>query len=385
MIAHKYGANDHRGISFVVRDGFWLALILVVPAFILFWNMSSFFLLVGQSPDVVRLAESYLHALTWGLLPNFIMIALLEVIIGLGHARVILKFTIFSVLLNVLVSFILIFGKFGFPALGIAGAGWGMTVSYWITAIILCIYLSRNKTYNCFFNQLFTFTKPVFLFELFRVGAPMGLMYCVEVAFFFALTVVMGLLGSQEMAANQIALQYLGTLMSVIFAIAQAITVRMGHLLGSGDIESSKKTAYAGVGIAFSFMFLVAIGYWFFPKILISVDFNIHKPENFQITSFAIQFLAINALFQIFEAMRISLFGALRSLKDTHFTLFVSIVSFWVIALPLGYLLATRLKLGGTGLWWGMVLGAISSVLLLYWRFQYKLNHYPVEQSIINV
>jgi MATE family multidrug resistance protein len=148
LIAHKVGANDHNGISLIARDGLLLAILLAVPAFILFWNMAPIFLLFGQSAAVVLLAKSYLHALVWGLPANLIMIACLEVIIGLGHARVILAFSILTVSLSILGSYILIFGKFGLPALGIAGAGWGMTISYWITVTAVVIYIISKKTYR---------------------------------------------------------------------------------------------------------------------------------------------------------------------------------------------------------------------------------------------
>src|SRR5262249_54848450 len=153
----------------------------------------------------------------WGLLPNFIMIAILESIIGLGHAKVIMVFTVLSVCLNVFFSFVFIFGKFGFPVLGIAGAGWGMTISYWITGIVLASYALLSKKYKKYFFHILNARKPSFLWELLQVGVPMGTMYCVEVAFFFALTLVMGSISSRLLAANQIALQYMGTLMAVIF------------------------------------------------------------------------------------------------------------------------------------------------------------------------
>lgn len=376
LVAHKFGEEDHKGISFIVRDGLWLALILVLPAFTLFWNMSPIFLLFGQNPAVVSLAQAYLHALAWGLLPNFIMIVLLDAIIGLGHAKLILKFTILSTLLNITTSYLLIFGKFGLPALGIAGAGWGMTLSNWISVIVLISYLVMNKTYQPYFSQLFKLTKPFYFVELLRVGTPMGLMYCIEVAFFFVLTLIMGIFGNQFMAANQVALQYLGALMTIIFSLAQAITVRMGHLLGAGDVKSASGTALAGISMAFLLMFLVAIVFWTAPDYLVSIDFDSQKAENFEIIHLAIQFLAVSAIFQIVEAMRIALFGALRSLKDTHFTLIISVLSFWIIALPLGYLIAIPLKVGGTGFWWGMSIGALSSLVLLYYRLRYKLSHY---------
>ena len=145
LISHKHGAKDLTGISHVLRDGLFLALLLTIPSFLLFWNMAPIFLLFGQKPSVVELAKSYLHALSWGLLPNFIAIALFELIIGLGKTRVLTFFTVLCVSMIVLFSYVLIFGKCGFPALGIAGAGWGMTIAYWMIAIIVSIFLLNTQ------------------------------------------------------------------------------------------------------------------------------------------------------------------------------------------------------------------------------------------------
>jgi MATE family multidrug resistance protein len=382
LVSHKYGAKDHNGISLVVRDGLFLAILLAIPAFIVVWNASSIFLLFGQSPAIVLLAKAYLHALAWGILPNFIMIAFLEFIVGLGHIRIIIIFNVLSVSINIFFSFALIFGKFGMPALGIAGAGWGTTISYWVTVVILATYVLTHKYYRNYLHQIFNFSKPSFLMELLQVGVPMGAMYCVEVAFFFVLALVMGSLGSHLLAANQIAMQYLGTLMGVIFSIAQAITVRMGHLLGAKELNSAKHAGYAGIFISAAFMGIISIFYWFFPLVLISIDFDIHNPNNLEIVRDITMLFAISGVFQILEAMRISLFAALRALKDTHFTLLISIISFWCIALPIGYLLATYFQLGGQGLWYGMVMGATFSVLLLYWRFKSKMRRYNPHEFV---
>jgi MATE family multidrug resistance protein len=376
LVSHKYGAKNHSSIALIIRDGLLLSLLLAIPAFILFWNMAPIFLVFGQDASIVLLAKSYLHALAWGLLPNFIAIAIFEFLIGLGKTRIIMNFTVLGVSLVIFFSYVLIFGKWGFPALGIAGAGWGVTISYWIIAAVVSLYVLTHKDYKNYFYHIFNRKQPSFLWELLLVGAPMGAMYCFEVAFFFALTLVMGSLGSQLLAANQIALQYSGALMSVIFSIAQAITVRMGHLLGAKEIDSAKNAAYIGIFISATFMGIIAICYWLFPSLFISVDFDVHNLNNAEVVRDIKKLFAISAFFQIFEAIRISLFGALRALKDTNFTLLTSIISFWCIALPIGYLLATYFKLGGEGFWYGMVIGAASSTLLLYWRFKSKIHHY---------
>lgn len=376
LVAHQYGAQNEHNIFLVVRDGFWLAILIAIPIFLLFWNMAPLLLVFGQNPTVVTLAKAYLHAMAWGILPNAIIIALLEMFMGLGRARIILIFNLFYVSLTIFLSFTLIFGKLGFPQLGIAGAGWGLTISNWISGLLLGCYALTSTDYKRYFCCLFSFKKPSYFMELLYIGLPMGLMYCVEISFFFALTLVMGSFGSMVMAANQIALQYLSTLMAIIFSLAQAITVRMGHLLGANNIAAAQKAAYIGVSIAAILMLLSASCYYYFPSVLISIDFDVSDPKNADIVNFATQFLLISAIFQIFEAMRISFFSALRALKDTRFTLLISIVSLWGIALPFGYLIATRLPIGAAGLWWGMTLASALSVVFLFWRFERKIARY---------
>ncbi|KTC73983.1 Na(+)/drug antiporter [Legionella bozemanae] len=379
LVAHRHGAKDGHGIALVFRDGFWLACILTIPACYFFWHIAPLLLYLGQNQALVKLTESYLHALTWGLLANFITVVLMEFVIGLGKTRFALFFSALNVSLNILFSFALIFGKFGLPAMGVAGAGWGTTIGFWITVLFFSWYIFTNKNYKPYTRLLFTYVKPFYLIELLKIGTPLGIMYCVEIGFFFVLILIMGSLGNQLLAANQITLQYLCILTSVIFSIAQAITVRMGHLLGEGDVVTAKQVGYIGTFTSVTFMFGAALIYWFFPKLLIAIDFDIHEPGNQEILHFAIQLLAVSAVFQIFESARISLFGALRALKDTRYTLITSMISFWGIALPVGYLFAIPLQWGGIGLWWGVSLGAVISVLLLYWRFNFKMQHYQPE------
>jgi multidrug resistance protein, MATE family len=375
LIAHKHGENDQLGIVYVLRDGLLLALILTIPTFLLFWNVSSVLFLFGQSSQLAELAKLYLHALAWGLFPKFILIALFELVLGLGHSRTIMMVTLLTIPIYIFFSFVLIFGKLGFPALGIAGAGWGMTFSDWIIAATFFIFLYCSKSYRPYIRSIFTWNKPSYLWEILHLGVPMGAMYCIEVGFFFAITLIMGTLSVQALASNQITMQYLGPLMSIIFSIAQAITIRMGHQLGANQIGNATRTASTGVLLSVVFMTFVAICYWTIPRYLIKVDLDIHNPVYEQIVYLTSTFFFIAAFFQILESARISLFGALRALKDTRFPLLTSIIGFWVIPLPLGYILAIPLGFGGAGLWWGMVMGACISVLLLNPRFKSKIKH----------
>jgi len=374
LIAHKHGAKDEAGIALVLRDGCILALILIAPAFLLFWNVSFLYLLFGQSAELTALANLYLHGLAWGLLPKFIMIVIFELFLGLGHSRIIMISTLLSIPLYIFFNYALIFGKFGFPMLQIAGAGWGMTIAEWIITILLCVYLLIDKKYRHTIFAMFTCKRPSHLWELVHLGLPMGVMYSMEVGFFFAMAILMGLISVQALAANQITMQYLGPLMGVVFCIAQAITVRMGHEIGAGNNASASRAAFAGIITAAIPLCIIAVLYWTIPQLFIAIDFDLHDKANAETIRLAIQFFAIAAFFQIIEAVRIALFGALRGLKDTRYTLFTSFISFWCIALPLGYILSIPLHLGGKGFWCAMLLGAICNAILLYRRLGRRIK-----------
>ncbi len=375
LVAQKHGAKNNKGVSYILRDGLLLGIFLVVPTFLLLWYLSPIFLWLGQNPAIVSLAQSYLHALAWGLLPDFIMLGLLQFMIGLGHSKISMIIILIWVCIAIFCNYILIFGKFGMPRFNIAGIGWGMTLSYWSIAIVLVIYFLIHKVYKSYLFNMLTLNPPFCFKELLNIGVPVGFMYCVEVGFFLVLTLLMGSLGNEFIVANQIVLQYLGLVIAVIFAIAQAVSVRMGHKLGAKEFHSAETTSYAGIYIAVIFMGIISLSYWLIPEKLIAIDLNIHDPKIVAVIHYTKQFFAVCAIFQLLESIRIVLFGSLRALKDTRFTLLMSVISFWLIALPIGYLLSKSL-LGSVGLWCGMVIGSSFSVILLSYRFSAKIKEY---------
>jgi MATE family multidrug resistance protein len=384
LVAQKYGAKDETGIAQVLADGLILALIFVVPAFLLLRNIGPILLFAGQDPATVGLAQDYMNGLAWGLVPDFVGLVLMQFLIGLGHTRTNMVFTLIWVPLNILSNYALIFGKFGFPAWGMAGIGWGTTLAYWILAVILVFYLLVAKEYRHYFRVIMKWRRSRFLGELCQIGIPMGSMYCIEIAFFLTITLMMGRINSEELAGNQIALQFLGQLSVVTFAVAQAVTVRMGHTLGAHQLSLAERAVYIGIVIAVSFMIVVAVVYWFFPEALIALDLDLTLEKNAAIIFYTKRFLAVCAVFEILEAMRFVLFGALRGLKDTRFTLLASIISFWGVSLPIGYFFSSTMQMGGFGLWCGIIVGAVLGAVLLLLRFRFKMKQqYHVQELLI--
>lgn len=377
LVANFYGEKNQQKIAYVLRDGLRLCLILVPLSMLGFWYIADVFYYFGQSQSVIELSRIYLQSLVWGMLPSFIDTALIEFVVGIGEANLILRFSILNAVMVIVLSYLLIFGAWFIKPMGIVGAGLGWSIGSWICFIILVINLWRNKKFNIYFNELFDFSKLRYLTELIKIGMPIGLMYSVEIAFFLVLNICMGAIGGNSMlAANQIVLQYLGIFVSIIFSIAKAITVRMGHLLGERETWKSKLVATQGIIISLMMGLFTSILFLFTPKFLIGLDFDVTNPTNDNIVNLATQFFLIASFFLIFESIRVALFGVLRALQQTHVTLLISIVSFWLIALPLGYYLAVELKFGGLGFWYAMIVGVFISIILLYWRFTTVIRSY---------
>lgn len=383
LVSHHDGAKNKLGIALVLRDGVYLCILLVVPSFILIYNLAPILLWLGQSRSLVALAIPYMHALAWSVLPDFLSLCLLQFIIGLGHTRTNLIITLCWVPINLVCNYMLTFGKLGAPDLGIAGLGWGTTISYWVTLIALVIYLPLKKCYRQYLWVFKKIAKPQYLFELLKVGLPIGLMWFVEVAFFFCIALIMGHHGLVLLDANQIAMQYVAFFVSIAFAVAQAITIRMGNQLGAKQYQTAYRAVYAGIIVSVFGIMVPILLYWFAPQYLINLDINPQHANSPAISAYVIKFFAIAALFQLIEAVRISLFGALRALKDTRFTLFTSFITFWCISLPVGYVFADWFGLGPSGFWWAMVLGAFVNLLLLAWRYQNKFSACRLATKVI--
>ena len=377
LISHRVGAKKDEEIALVVRDGFRLSFLLSIPSVLLYWHMDKIFLWLGQDASIIPLAKLYLHALAWGLLPNFLLMSFLELLIGLGHSHVILKFSLMMVIITIISSFLLIFGYLGFPKCGIAGAGWGVTVGQWMTLGIMAVFLISNQKYHIYLKKIFDKKASIYMLDICKIGLPMGLMYGIEITFVFVLSLLIGSFGGYlYLAANQIAFQYIGLSMALIFALSQAITVHMGHLLGANDKEHIYSVIWSGCLLSFGLTLCISLICWIFPHALISIDTNIHEKNNQQFVLLATHFLTLCGFYQILESLRIALFAAIRAFHETRLTMWVSLISYWGIALPIGYIFAKYTKLGTFGLWHGMIIGVIFSIVLLAMRLMTKKNSY---------
>lgn len=374
LVAQRHGAKNVKGVARILRDSLMMAFIVSVPMSLLVWNAGDIFLYFGQKPETVAMSLSYLHALTWCILPDCIFMVLQQFIIGLGHTRTNTVFTLVWAPINIFISYILVFGKLGFPALGIAGIGWATTISMVIIAVLSAAYLLWQKSYRIYWGYLIHNPEKSSLLELFQVGMPMGFMFCIEVGFFLTLTLMMGYLGEINLAANQIVLQFVGVFFMITFCIAQAITVRIGHLTGAKETDKVTYTAYSGIFMTLIGFFIAATCYWVFPLKIIGFDLDIHAPQNQEIIAVTLKLLAVVAIFQLVDDLRICLFGVLRGFGDTNFTLWSSLFIFWVVAIPLSFMWLKYFSGQAVDLWIIATIASSIGVILLRWRMVYLLK-----------
>jgi MATE family multidrug resistance protein len=374
VIAHYHGAENVPAIRGVVRDSLIFSLIIAIPIMILLWFAPDIFKWTGQSAFVVSESKRYLHALVWAVpfdLPGF---ALMQLFQGISKPRINFIFTLAYIPFLILMDYVFMFGKWGIPALGLAGIGWGTMIAFAIFFAAMSAFIYYTP-YYCNYANFKTASKDRYFGEILKVGLPLGAMYSIEIGYFLVLAIFFGKISQTMLSAHQITIQYFWVVMTMVFSINQAFSIRVGWRLGRKEPQWLVPITLMAVSVILIYAVFIGLLYWFFPNLLLSVDF-IHapKPEPGLIKTATLLFFYV-ALFQIADGTRLTLFSILRGMKDTRFTLYTSIFVFWGIALPLGYYLAfIRYHNYAQGLWIGLIFSAMVSILILSLRLRHKIQ-----------
>lgn len=370
MVSQSYGAKDNHGVSQNFKQGIILAIIFAIPMTLVMWFSSAILGVVGQKPEVIFYAKPFFHSLVWGMLPLNLLIVMEQFLIGISRTRLVMFASIIQMPIQMFFYYGFLFGKFGLPQIGLVGIGYSLFVSYCVTAIFFGLYLycSRSlKMYKLFYR--WWKLNRTFLFEMLRVGMPLGFLYCIEVALLAVVAFMMGRLGTTILAAYQIAYQYWMVALTLIFALTQATAVRVGFEVGRNNREALKLSVFVNTIIGISFMSMFCIAYFCFSKEMIALDLNIHAAQNQFIIKEATLFLSIVCILLISDSIRLISLGALRGIKDTRFPVIASIIGFWCVAFPGAYLAAFKFHFGGVGILWSLVVGLSISGIILWMRF----------------
>ncbi len=378
LVAEAYGAKNPQKIGQVTRQGLWLALLLSIPISITLWHGDVLLQLLRQDPENIKLAHSYLKVIAWGFFPALGFTVLKNLVSSLSQTRPIMLVIIGGTLMNICGNYILMFGKFGLPALGLAGIGLASTLSLWGIFIALGIYTLSQAEFKRYhlLHKLYQLDLRVFR-ELLQLGIPVGILALVESGLFTATAFLMGQLGTVTLAAHQIALQTAAITFTIPMGISFATTVRVGQVKGQQDVAGASLAGYVGMMLGAVFMALMGILFLLMPEPIISLYLDIHQPENQAVVNLAKTLLKVAALFQIVDGIQVTAVGALRGIKDTYIPMMIGIFAYWGVGFSSGYGLSMKLDWGGVGLWIGLALGLAMAAIILPWRFYLQTHTQP--------
>ncbi len=368
MVSQAHGARRPDEAARAGRQGLWLAVGLSLPTLVLFHNVRPLLLLAGQDPAIATSAAGYMQAVAWGLPFVLALTALRGFLEGHGDTRPILVVAALGVGLNVVANDLLMYGRWGLPRLGLMGTGYATAVVYAAMAVAVAVYLRlRYRRYRLFAGLRHP-DAPT-MREIVRIGFPIGLTLGFEVGMFMVTALLIGRFGDAALAGHQIALQTASTTFMVPLGIGTAAGIRVGQAAGRGDPVGIARGGTVGIVLSALFMFGAAVTFWSVPDAVIGLYLNVGDPANAEVVRFARTFLFVAGAFQVFDGIQVSASGALRGLKDTRRPMLLTLVAYWLVAVPLGAWLAFGAGIGAVGLWYGLVAGLAIAAGLLATRF----------------
>ena len=375
MVAAALAEGDEAQVRRDTRMGMWLSLGYGLAVYPLFWWSGPVLLALGQRPEVAALGQDFLRIAGLGMIPALLVMALKSYLAALNRTQVVLWVTIAAVGVNIALNWFLIFGNGGAPELGVRGAAIASLSVQVLTFAALAVYagwlpdLRRFRLWQRFWRPDFPALRGVF-----RLGWPIGVTGLAESGLFQASALMMGWIGTVELAAHGIAMEVAALAFMVHLGLSNAITVRTAHFAGAGDPVALKRGARVGIALSAGFGITMVVLFLVLPGPLVGLFLDEGKPGTDEITAFAITLLALAALFQMGDAMQVIALGLLRGIKDTRVPMVMAAISYWLIGIPSSYLLAFPLGLGGVGLWLGLVIGLAVAAGLLMARFWLKVG-----------
>jgi len=368
LIAIAKGEGNYKKCGSVLNNSVMVNFLFSFILIIVMYALSYLIPYLNQPKEVVDEAVPYFRVLTISIIPFMLFQCYRQFLEGLSFPKPPMVISIMANFLNVFLNWVLIFGNLGFNPLGLFGAGIATTITRFVMAGSIMYYVIKTTSLNDYFPK-FTFrVKDIPLIKkLLEIGIPTGSQFFLEVACFAFATVMIGWIGTKELAAHQIALNLASVTYMIILGISSAGTIRVSNWVGKRNIKQIRYAGFTALSLAALVMFLFAIIFIVFRKLLPFIYNN-----NFEVVEYASVLLIIAGLFQMFDGLQATGLGVLRGLTDVKIPLVISIISYWLVAIPISYLLGFTLNLGLYGIWLGLLVGLLILALMLVARFNLK-------------
>ncbi len=383
IIAAERGRQLHsvREIRRSGRMALWLGVLASLPFMLVLSQGDSLLRMTGQNPHVAERAGDFLDIILFALIPSIAANTLRTIAAALDRPRWALLISALALVIGILSNWLLVFGRGGFPALGLEGAALASVVTsiaMLLAYIALFQFEPKLRRYHLFGR--WWRAEWARMAAIIRLGVPIALGWTMEGALFGGAAVLMGRLGVTEVAAHAVALNIASLAFQVPLGVAQAATIRVGLSYGAGDPSGMARAGWTAIMLGPGVMMLTALLMWFAPSLLISIYLDLGDPANAATIAMSRQFLVIAALFQLFDGAQVVSAGALRGLQDTRVPMIIAGFGYWVAGFGTAILLGFHTPLRGQGIWIGLAAGllVVSGLLVWRWSARERLGLVPV-------
>ena len=369
--AQAHGAGNAEAVSESMRQGFLMATLLSVPIMIIALVAMPLLPLVNDDAEVVDLVgEIILIGLPWVPLVYWFTVVRNFVTV-MQRPNIVTVCAVAGLPVSFLSNYAFMYGNWGAPKLGAAAVGLTGVIVALLHLAIIVVYVQcvpELRRYRIFARLLHIDRKM--MTELFEVGIPIAMAYLFETGLFFAVTLLMGVISTDALAAHNVVLNVCAMTFMIPYALSQAATVRVGYAVGAGEPEAARRAGYVAVWLGVGWMMLAAATMLSVPGFLTSIYLNLADPANASATQLAASLFVIAAIFQIVDGLQVTTQGALRGLKDTTVPMILCGLGYWVFGLGSGVTMGFLLGFGAKGLWWGLAVGLAVSATLLFLRWR---------------
>ncbi len=371
MVAAASEEGDDTRVRRITRMGMWVSMGVAGTVLPLLWFSAPILQAMGQKENLALIAQEYLRIAAWGMFPALMVMVLKSYLAALERTRVVLWTTLIAAILNGLLNYALIFGNWGAPELGVRGAAIASVSLQVVSMGALIVYAIRVLPEHGLFHRLW---RPDWeaLGEVFRMGGQIGLTSLAEAGLFSASTVIMGWIGTLELAAHGIAIQIVSLFFMVHVGLSNAATVRAGRAVGRRDEIGLRRGAGAVLILSIGFALAAVAMFLAVPEPMIGIFLDPDEPLRADILVVGSSLLAVAALFQFADAAQVMTLGLLRGVQDTRVPMVIAAISYWGVGVPISYVMGVRWGWGGEGVWMGLVLGLALAGILMSWRFWAK-------------
>tara|TARA_B100001175_G_scaffold57004_1_gene45955 strand:+ start:2759 stop:4144 length:1386 start_codon:yes stop_codon:yes gene_type:complete len=376
LIAEADGQRNILKGKKVLIHGFLSCIFLGIALSIFLIITQPFLYEMGQPKEVVDLAFKYLFWVAISLIPLLIFQAFKQFSDGLSYTKPSMYASLLANIFNIILNYMLIFGNWGAPAMGIEGAALGTLISRVLALLFMIIYIFIDKKFAPYVKNIAEKgLDKILFFKIFKIGFPSAAIMFFEITFFTCAVWLSGLLGKNPQAANQIALNLSTVTYMVAMGFGVAAMIRVGNQKGKSNYIELRRVAISIFLLIFIFDFIFCVIFLLFhdqlPWLYLDFENSSNVKDIYEVVKLSSGLLIISAFFQISDGLQAVVLGALRGLQDVNLPALIAFFSYVLIGLPISYILGIKLNFGVNGIWFGLLSGLTSSSILLFLRFQY--------------